>query len=50
MRDLLPQTAPGSDLLLVARPPLSGSDYERTRAVLYRLLQRAGLLSPIHGD
>ncbi len=50
MRDLLPQTAPGSDLLLIARPALSRSDYRRTQAALLTLLKRAGLLSPIHDD
>lgn len=50
MRDLLPQTVPGSELLLVARPSLSGSDFQQTRSALLSLLKRAGLLSPIHGD
>jgi ribonuclease P protein component len=50
MRDLLPLTAPGSDLLLVARPELSGSDFQQARSALLSLLTRAGLLSPIHGD
>jgi ribonuclease P protein component len=50
MNDLLPQTVPGSDLLLIARPALSGSDFQQTRKALLSLLKRAGLLSPIHDD
>ena len=48
MNELLPQTASGSDLLLIARAPLPGSDIHQTRAALSNLLRRAGLLSQIH--
>ncbi len=44
MNELLPRTVPGSDLLLIARPPLPQSDLYQTRAALAGLLQRAGLL------
>jgi ribonuclease P protein component len=44
MNELLPQTAPGSDLLLVARSPLPASNLQQTREVLASLLERAGLL------
>ena len=50
MNELLPQTVPGSDLLLIARPALPASDLRQTRAALSSLLKRAGLLSPIHDD
>ena len=50
MTDLLPQTLPGSDLLLIARPALPGSDFQQTRAALLSLLKRAGLLSPKYDD
>jgi ribonuclease P protein component len=45
MNDLLPHTAPGSDLLLIARSPLPASDFQQTRMALSNLLKRAGLLS-----
>ncbi|MGA2488853.1 MAG: ribonuclease P protein component [Anaerolineales bacterium] len=48
MNELLPLTAPGSDLLLIARSPLPKSDILHTRAALSILLERAGLLSQIH--
>ncbi len=44
MSELIPQMAPGSDLLLIARPPLPESDLFQTRAALTNLLTRAGLL------
>ena len=46
MNDLLPQTLPGSDLLLIARAPLPGSNFQQTRQALLTLLERAGLISP----
>ena len=48
MNELLPQTALGSDLLLIARSPLPNSDLQHTRAALSNLLARAGLVSPTH--
>jgi ribonuclease P protein component len=48
MSELLMQTTPGCDLLLIARSPLPGSDVQKTRAALYALLERAGLLSQPH--
>jgi ribonuclease P protein component len=45
MQSLLPDLAPGSDLLLVARPPLPESTFDQTRAALQSLLRRAGLLT-----
>ena len=45
MNELLPHTAPGSDLLLIARSSLPESDLQHTLAALSNLLQRAGLLS-----
>ena len=48
MNDLLPHTVPGSDLMLIARTPLPGSDLASTREALSNLLRRAGLLSPSH--
>jgi ribonuclease P protein component len=44
MSELLPQTVPGTDLLLVARSPLPQSNLYQTRAALMDLLRRAGLL------
>ena len=48
MNELLPQTAPGSNLLLIARSPLPESDIQQTRAALSNLLKRAGVLSQTH--
>jgi len=45
MNEPLPHTAPGSDLLLIARSSLPESDLQQTRAALSTLLKRAGLLS-----
>ena len=44
MSEFLPQTVPGSTLVLIARSPLSESDFYQTRAALENLLKRAGLL------
>jgi ribonuclease P protein component len=44
MNEFLPRTAPGSDLLLVARPPLPESNLQQTCTALANLLERAGLL------
>ena len=48
MSELLPQTAPGFDLLLIARSALPESNLHQTRAALSILLDRAGLLSQTH--
>jgi ribonuclease P protein component len=45
MNDLLPQTVPGSDLMLIARSALPESNVQKTREALSILLRRAGLLS-----
>ena len=45
MNELLPRTASGSDLLLIARSPLPESDLHQTNAALANLLKRAGLFS-----
>ncbi len=45
MNDLLPATAPGSNLLLIARSPLAAANVHQTREALAILLKRAGLLS-----
>ena len=45
MNELLPHTATGSDLLLIARSSLPESDLQQTHAALSNLLKRAGLLS-----
>lgn len=46
MSDLLPQTVPGSDLMLIARSALPDANVQQTREALSILLKRAGLLSP----
>jgi ribonuclease P protein component len=48
MSELIPNTAAGSDLLLIARSPLPEADLQQTRAALSSLLERAGLFSPNH--
>jgi ribonuclease P protein component len=50
MMELLPQMSLGSDLLFIARSPLSRSDLQHTRAALSNLLGRAGLLFEPHDD
>ena len=44
MNELLPNTVPGSDLLLIARSPLSAANLQQARLALSNLLKRAGLL------
>lgn len=44
MQRILPDIASGSDLLLIARPPLTDSTLEETDAALRNLLKRANLL------
>jgi ribonuclease P protein component len=48
MNELIPMTAPGSDLLLIARSPLPAANVLQTREALSVLLKRAGLLSQAH--
>ncbi len=48
MNDLMPLTASGSDLLLIARSPLAAANVFQTREALSILLKRAGLLSQAH--
>jgi ribonuclease P protein component len=50
MTELIPVTVPGSDLLLIARSPLSAANVLQTREALSILLKRAGLLSQGHDD
>jgi len=45
MNELLPRTASGSDLLLVARSSLPQSNLQQTHEALASLLERAGLLT-----
>jgi ribonuclease P protein component len=45
MQRLFPDIAAGSDLLLIARPPLTTSTLEKTDAALRNLLKRANLLN-----
>jgi ribonuclease P protein component len=47
--ELLPQTTPGYDLLLIARSGLPKSDLPHTLAALTDLLKRANLLSLTNG-
>ena len=48
MSELLAQTTPGTDLLLIARAPLPVATLQDTRSALSSLLERAGLLSQTH--
>ena len=45
MRSLLPDLGPGTDIMLIARPPLINSTFDQTRAALQTLLRRAGMLA-----
>ncbi len=44
MQTLLADLAPGADLLLIARQPLTQSNLEQTRAAVQSVLRRARLL------
>lgn len=44
MRQMLPGLVPGYDLVVVARPPLAGEDYQGVYHVMAKLLRRAKLL------
>jgi len=46
MQRLLPDLAPGSDLILIARAPLADSTLDEASAALTVLLRRAGLIVP----
>jgi ribonuclease P protein component len=48
MRSLLPNIAPGLDLILIARPGLASASLEETRQALLTLLQRAQTLIPLN--
>jgi ribonuclease P protein component len=48
MNELIPDIILGSDLLLIARRPLPGSNLLQTRTALSNLLMRAGLISLTH--
>lgn len=45
MQSLVPDLQPGTDILLIARQPLTESTFDQTRLVLQSLLRRAGLLT-----
>jgi ribonuclease P protein component len=46
MRGLIPDIAPGLDLILIARPALVSATLEDTQRALLNLLQRAKVLPP----
>lgn len=48
MRPLLPNIAPGHDLILIARPKMVSASLEETRQALLTLLQRAQILVALH--
>lgn len=48
MRNLIPNIASGSDLILIARPALVSATLEDTQRALLNLLQRAKVLTPKH--
>ncbi|HET9906072.1 MAG TPA: ribonuclease P protein component [Anaerolineales bacterium] len=48
MRALIPDIAPGLDLILIARPGLVSATLEDTQRALSNLLQRAQILIPRH--
>jgi ribonuclease P protein component len=48
MRTLIPNIAPGFDLILIARPRLPSATLEETRQALLILLQRAQILTPMN--
>jgi len=48
MQNLYPKIAPGFDLVLIARQPLPSATLTQTQEALFKLLSRAGLLSPNH--
>ena len=48
MRILIPDIAPGLDLILIARPALVSATLDDTQRALLNLLQRAKVLTPKH--
>jgi ribonuclease P protein component len=48
IRSLIPNIAPGLDLILIARPGLASASLEETRQALLTLLQRAQILIPLN--
>lgn len=48
MRTLIPDIAPGLDLILIARPGLVSATLEDTHQALLNLLQRAQIFIPKH--
>jgi ribonuclease P protein component len=48
MRPLIPEIAPGLDLILIARPGLTSASLVETRQALLTLLQRAQILIPLN--
>ena len=50
MRDLLPRTLQGSQLVIIARSSLSEATFLETREALTGLMDRAGLLTEIHAS
>lgn len=48
MRPMIPNIAPGLDLILIARPGLISATLEETRQALLTLLQRAQILIPLN--
>jgi ribonuclease P protein component len=48
LRPLLPNIAPGLDLILIARPGLVSATLEETHQALFTLLQRAQILIPLN--
>ncbi len=50
MKSFLPVTKPGTDLMLIARPPLVQAHLNEVQQALASLLQRANLLIAPHDD
>ena len=49
LRELCPSITAGSDILLIARPPIIGASYQEVLNVLKNLLIRAGLfIQPVY--
>jgi len=48
MRSLIPDSASGLDLILIARPALVSATFDNTQRALLNLLQRAKILTPKH--
>ena len=50
MKELLPLTDSGCELLLIGRSPLAMANVHQTRDALMNVLKRAGLLNHTHDD